>query len=81
MSIKLIFASTAALALAAGTPAFAARSSQSEQGAAAADTSASQAKSQRKTCRMIEKTESRVGRLRLCLTEPQWKKFDEEQDD
>ena len=75
MSIKLIFASTAALALMAGTPAVAAKS-QSEQ--PVAGNSGAKAKEERKTCRTFESTESRMKRTRLCLTRAQWKKFEEE---
>lgn len=73
MSIKLIFASTAALAVVAGTPAFAAKS-QAEQG-----TGASGAKNERRICKTFEASESRMKRTRLCLTREQWKKFEAEQ--
>jgi hypothetical protein len=81
MSIKLIFASTAALALVAGTPAFAAKS-QSEQVAASDNGAAgsdAKAKGERKTCRTIDNTESRMKRQRLCFTKAQWKQFDQAQ--
>lgn len=79
MSIKLIFASTAALTLAAGTPAYAAKS-QSERALAAADGAAgARAKDERKTCRIFDNSASRMKRQRLCLTREQWKKFEAEQ--
>jgi hypothetical protein len=83
MSIKLILASTAALAMVAGTPAFAAKSNQSEQASAAAEGSArsAEAAGERKTCRYIDHTESRTKRQRLCYTKAQWKKFDKAQED
>jgi hypothetical protein len=73
MSIKLIFASTAALALIAGSPALAAKSQSDQAGASTA-----KAKGERKTCRTFDSTESRMKRTRLCLTREQWKKFEEE---
>lgn len=73
MGIKMIFASTAALALVAGTPAFAAKS-QSEQVAGGAS---AKAKSERKTCRTFSASESRMKRTRLCLSRADWKKFEE----
>ena len=83
MSIKLIFASTVAVALVAGTPAFAAKSqNQSRQVAAAYDAAASggaKAKAERKKCRTFENTAMRTKRERLCLTAAEWKKFEEAQ--
>jgi hypothetical protein len=82
MSIKLIFASTAALALIAGAPAYAAKS-QSERALAAADGgvgAAAQAKEERKTCRTFDNTATRMKRERLCLTREQWRKFEEQQE-
>jgi hypothetical protein len=80
MSIKLIFASTAALALVAGVPAYAAKS-ENGSALAAADggTAGAKAKEERKTCRTFDNTASRMRRERLCLTREQWKKFEEEQ--
>ena len=81
MSIKLIFASTAALALIAGAPAFAAKT-QTERALASADGATdAKAKDERKTCRVFDNSASRMKRERLCLTREQWKKFDEEQAD
>ena len=80
MSFKLILASTAALAMAAGTPAFAAKSQvqpralESDSGGAGV-----KAKDERKICRFIEKTESRMGRERLCFTKAEWRKFENAQ--
>lgn len=79
MSIKLIFASTAALALIAGAPAHAAKN-ESVRALAAADAGAgAKAKDERKTCRYFDNTASRMKRERLCLTREQWKKFEEQQ--
>jgi hypothetical protein len=81
MSIKLIFASTAALALVAGTPAFAARSNQDEQASAAASDGGSgdSAKVERKTCKTFDNSATRMKRQRICLTRDQWRKFEEAQ--
>jgi hypothetical protein len=82
MSIKMIFASTAALAMVAGTPAFAAKSPNQNQQVAAADAGGGagvKAKDERKICRFIDATESRMKRERLCYTKAQWQKFDEAQ--
>ncbi|HLL31724.1 MAG TPA: hypothetical protein VK403_12080 [Allosphingosinicella sp.] len=76
MSIKLIFASTAALALVAGTPAFAAKGSQNEQASAAQSAGS---KSQRKICKTFENTSSRMKQQRVCLTREEWKKYDQGQ--
>lgn len=82
MSIKLIFASTAALALVAGAPAHAAKSQAERTLAAAADGGAgAKAKSERKTCKFFDNTASRMKRERVCLTRDEWKKFDKEQGD
>ena len=70
MSFKLILASTAALAMVAGTPAFAAKN-QSQQIAAV--------EAGKKICRTFTKSETRVKREKLCLTKAEWKKFDYEQ--
>ncbi|HEX8468801.1 MAG TPA: hypothetical protein VF620_13450 [Allosphingosinicella sp.] len=81
MSIKMIFASTAALAMVAGTPAFAARN-QGQQQLAASDSGAGggvKAKDERKICRFIDATESRMKRERLCFTKAEWRKFEDAQ--
>lgn len=78
MSISMIFASTAALALAAATPAFAAKS-QGERAAESDGAAAAKSKDERKTCRTFDNSETRMNRQRLCLTREQWKKFDAEQ--
>ena len=81
MSIKMIVASAAALALTGGTPAYAAKS-QSQRALATVDGSAgTTAKEERKTCRLIDNSASRMKRQRLCLTREEWKKFDAEQAD
>ena len=75
MSIKMILASAAALAMAAGTPAIAAKGSQGDQVAGASD---AKAKAERKICRTYDASESRMKRTKLCLTRAEWKKFEEE---
>ena len=75
MSMKLILASAAALALAAGTPAVAAKGSQGDQVAGASDV---KAKGERKICRTYDASESRMKRTKLCLTREEWRKFDDE---
>jgi hypothetical protein len=79
MSIKLIFASTAALALIAGVPAHAAKNETARALAAADAGSGAKSKEERKTCRLFDNSVSRMKRERLCMTREQWKKFDEEQ--
>ncbi|HYD37254.1 MAG TPA: hypothetical protein VEA60_06550 [Allosphingosinicella sp.] len=79
MSIKLIFASTAALALIAGAPAHAAKNESVRALAAADGAAGAKAKEERKTCRYFDNTASRMKRERLCLTREQWKKFEEQQ--
>ena len=78
MSIKLILASTAALALLTVAPVYAAKS-QSEQAADTDSDGGSKAKSERKTCKFFDNTASRMKRVRLCLTRDEWNKFEEEQ--
>jgi hypothetical protein len=75
MTIRTIFASAAALALAAGTPAVAAKSNQGDQAAGVSD---SKAKGERKICRTFDASETRMKKTKLCLTRAQWKKFDYE---
>lgn len=78
MSIKLIFASTAALALIAGAPAYAAKN-ESNRALAAADGAAGvKAKDERKSCRYFDNSASRMKRERICMTREEWKKFDSE---
>lgn len=79
MSIKLIFASTAALALIAGAPAHAAKNESARALAAADGGAAAKAKGERKTCRTFDNSASRMKRERLCLTREQWKKFEDQQ--
>lgn len=73
MSIKMIFASAAALAMAAGTPAFAAKGSSQPSAEAGAG---HKAKGERKKCRTFENSAMRTKRERLCLTAAEWKKFE-----
>ena len=80
MSIKLIFASTAALALIAGAPAYAAKNESARALAAADAGSGAKAKEERKTCRYFDNTASRMKRERVCLTREGWKKFEEQQE-
>ncbi|HEX8448618.1 MAG TPA: hypothetical protein VF652_03405 [Allosphingosinicella sp.] len=81
MSFKMIFASAAALAMASGSPAFAAKT-QGQQQLAASDQAGGgagvESKAERKICRLIDSTESRMKRQRLCFTKAEWKKFDDE---
>ncbi|MEA3009388.1 MAG: hypothetical protein QOJ91_1080 [Sphingomonadales bacterium] len=80
MSIKLVFASTAALAMVAATPAFAARSqNQNPQVALPESGGGDAAQAPRKTCRTFQNTVSRVKATKLCLTRAEWKKFEAEQ--
>ncbi len=79
MSIRMIFASAAALAMAAGTPALAAKDQNkqalaSDQGGGAGV----EAKGERKICRYIDATESRMKRERLCHTKAEWQKIEDE---
>jgi hypothetical protein len=80
MSIKLILASTAALAMVAGTPAFAAKGNQSEQNSAGGGGESAEAKGEKKICKTFDASENRLNRTRLCLTREQWKKFEAEQE-
>ena len=74
MSFKMIFASAAALAMAAGTPAFAAKGSGQQPAADAGG--GYKAKGERKKCRTFENSAMRTKRERLCLTAAEWKKFE-----
>ncbi len=76
MSFKMILASTAALAMAAGTPAFAAKS-QSRLLAAAESGGGGEA-APRKICRRFKNTVSRMKAEKVCLTRAEWKKFEAE---
>ncbi|HEX9964915.1 MAG TPA: hypothetical protein VGB04_08010 [Allosphingosinicella sp.] len=78
MSIKMIFASTAALALVAGTPALAAKNQNQQIAATEAGGGGVKAKTA-KTCRFIDNSASRMKRQRLCYTREEWKKFDSAQ--
>jgi hypothetical protein len=77
MSFKMILASTAALAMAAGTPAVAAKSQ--NQQIAASDAGGGGGDKVRKTCRTFKNTVSHMKREKLCLTRADWKKFEQEQ--
>ncbi|HEX8513517.1 MAG TPA: hypothetical protein VF688_10485 [Allosphingosinicella sp.] len=82
MSIKMIFASAAALAMAAGSPALAAKSQNQNRQAVASDSGGGagvEAKGERKICRFIDASESRMKRERVCLTKAEWRKVEDEQ--
>jgi len=79
VSIKMILASSAALAMVAGTPAFAAKNQNRE--ALASDSGGGagvDSKGERKICKYIDASESRMKRERLCFTKAQWSKFENE---
>ena len=79
MKIKLMCASTAALALIAGAPAFAAKSQSQQAAASDGGGAGAKAKSERKICRTFGRSESRMNRERLCLTREGWKAFERTQ--
>ena len=79
MSIRMIFASTAALALVAGTPAFAAKSQGQSQQAAASESGGGGGEKARKICRTFKNTVSRMKAEKVCLTRAEWKKVEAEQ--
>ncbi|HEX8572738.1 MAG TPA: hypothetical protein VF759_08300 [Allosphingosinicella sp.] len=79
MKINLMFASAAALALVAATPAYAAKSQDRQSAESDGGAAGAKAKGDRKTCRLFDNSVSRMKRERLCMTREQWKKFDEEQ--
>ncbi|HEX8062455.1 MAG TPA: hypothetical protein VF535_04495 [Allosphingosinicella sp.] len=82
MSIKLIFASTAALAMVAGTPAFAAKNqnqNQNQQAAMSDSGGGAGVQKDRKICRTFQNSASRMKREKLCLTRADWKKFEADQ--
>jgi predicted transglutaminase-like cysteine proteinase len=70
---KFIFASAAALAMAASGPALA-KSQNNEAGTASAE--AGKGKAERKICRTLENSASRMKAEKVCLTKEQWRKFD-----
>jgi len=74
----MIFASAAALALVAGTPAFAAKEQNERQHAVASDSAGGEAKA-RKICRTFRNTVSRMKAEKVCLTRAEWKKVEAEQ--
>ena len=81
MSIRILFASTAALALIAGTPAVAGKNhgAQAAGSAQASGGGGAKAKEARKTCRTFHATGSHSKVERLCLTKEGWRKFEESQ--
>ncbi|HET9639851.1 MAG TPA: hypothetical protein VFP12_11655 [Allosphingosinicella sp.] len=77
MNIKTILASTAAFAMVAGTPAFAAKSQNQNQQAVASDAGGGAGVDKgKKICRSFANTVSRMKREKLCLTKAEWKKFE-----
>ena len=72
MNIRTIIAATAALGLAAGAPALAAKG----QGGQAAGGSGAKEKRERKVCRSFDNSASRMKGEKLCLTRAQWKKYE-----
>ncbi|HEY0130535.1 MAG TPA: hypothetical protein VGB57_03950 [Allosphingosinicella sp.] len=78
MSFKMIFASTAALAMVAGTPAFAAKSQNQNQQVLSSEAGGAGVKA-KKICRSFPHSASRMKRERLCLTRADWKKFEADQ--
>ncbi len=78
MSFKMIFASTAALAMVAGTPAFAAKS-QNRQVAATESGLGGGGEKVKKICRTFPHSATRMKREKLCLTRADWKKFEQQQ--
>ena len=77
MSFKMILASAAALAMVAGTPAFAAKNQ--NQQVAASDSGGGGGVKEKKICRTFQNTVSRVKRERMCLTRAEWKKYQDSQ--
>ncbi|MGZ8286971.1 MAG: hypothetical protein ACXW27_06705 [Allosphingosinicella sp.] len=75
MSIKMIFASTAALAMVAGSPAFAAKNQNQQVAASDAGGGAGV----KKICRTFKNTVSRMKAEKVCLTRAEWKKVEQEQ--
>jgi hypothetical protein len=80
MSFKMILGSAAALAMAAGTPAFAAKSQNQNREVAASEAGGGGEKA-RKTCRTFRHSASRMKAEKLCLTRAEWKKFQAQQDE
>jgi hypothetical protein len=79
MKIKQMFAATAALALVAGGPAFAAKSQDRDSVASDSGGSGAKAKEERKICKMFDSTESRMKREKVCLTREGWREFERKQ--
>ena len=78
MKTKLIFASTAALALVAAAPAQAAKSQDRQAAESEGAAAGAKEKGERKICRTFERTDSRMKADKVCLTRAEWKKFDAE---
>ena len=79
MKINQIFAATAALALMAGGPAFAAKSQDREAAASDGGGAGVKSKDDRKICKMFDSTESRMKREKVCLTREGWREFERKQ--
>ena len=79
MIIKQMFAATAALALIAGGPAFAAKSQDRQAAESDGGGAGVKAKDERKICKTFDSTESRMKREKLCLTREGWREFERKQ--
>jgi hypothetical protein len=75
--MRLITVSGLALSLAlSAAPAFAAKNSAKDQ-TAAEETGASAAAAERKICRRLENSGTRMKNDRVCLTKEEWRKLDD----
>ena len=79
MKIKQMFAASAALALVAAGPAFAAKSQDRQAVESDGGGAGAKAKDERKICKMFDSTESRMKREKLCLTREGWREFERKQ--
>jgi len=80
MFSKAFAAPLAALSLiAAAIPAGAAKSPEEQNGSAARSDNArtDNGKAERKICKRFENSASRMGSIRLCLTQAQWREFEQ----
>lgn len=79
MIIKQMFAATAAIALTAAGPAFAAKSQDRQAAESDGGGAGDKAKDERKICKTFDSTESRMKREKLCLTREGWREFERKQ--
>lgn len=79
MTMKQMFAATAALSLIAGGPAFAAKSQDRQAIENDGGGAGEKAKEERKICKTFVSTESRMKREKLCLTREGWREFERTQ--